>query len=201
MSISLLCTWCVLFSIICWQLIIFSSTLPLKTTPEMKRLMRVYGSLKCLRNRTPKDPDKAAKVESVKRKFYRWFPDLDQRFERTEEGWYQPKAGHEEEMAYRERMRKSDQEKLVKKRVTKRASKKMANLPVVWVGVEESYVYVCVCMLEEGSLDLLVIICNPCNLLLATGACPVVSYTWCSGTLRLRGGRSYPVFCADAWFI
>jgi len=97
----------------------------------MKRLMRVYGSLKCLRNRTPKDPDKAAKVESVKRKFYRWFPDLDQRFERTEEGWYQPKAGHEEEMAYRESMRKSDQEKLVKKRVTKRASKKMANLPVV----------------------------------------------------------------------
>ena len=58
---------------------------PLKTTPEMKRLMRAYGSLKCLRNRTPKDPDKAAKVESVKRKFYRWFPDLDQRFERTEE--------------------------------------------------------------------------------------------------------------------
>ena len=104
---------------------------PIQLTPEMKRLMRVYGSLKCLRNRTPKDPDKAAKVESVKRKFYRWFPDLDERFERTEEGWYQPKAGHEEEMAYRERMRKSDQEKLVKKRVTKRASKKMANLPVV----------------------------------------------------------------------
>lgn len=35
---------------------------------EMKRLMRVYGSLKCLRNRTPVDSGRTAKVESIKRK-------------------------------------------------------------------------------------------------------------------------------------
>ena len=91
---------------------------------EMKRLMRVYGSLKCLRNRTPVDSGKAAKVESIKRKFYRWFPDLDERFERTPEGWYRPRAGHEEEMKYREAMRKEDQESLVRKRNTKRTSAK-----------------------------------------------------------------------------
>ncbi|KAL9181625.1 hypothetical protein ACHAXT_010430 [Thalassiosira profunda] len=91
---------------------------------EMKRLMRVYGSLKCLRNRTSSASDKAASVkpESVKRKFYRWFPDLDERFERTEGA----KAGHEAEMAYREGMRKADQESLVKKRNSKRASGKLA---------------------------------------------------------------------------
>eukprot|EP00584_Thalassiosira_punctigera_P000803 CAMPEP_0172534852 /NCGR_PEP_ID=MMETSP1067-20121228/7079_1 /TAXON_ID=265564 ORGANISM="Thalassiosira punctigera, Strain Tpunct2005C2" /NCGR_SAMPLE_ID=MMETSP1067 /ASSEMBLY_ACC=CAM_ASM_000444 /LENGTH=230 /DNA_ID=CAMNT_0013319699 /DNA_START=161 /DNA_END=853 /DNA_ORIENTATION=+ len=92
---------------------------------EMKRLMRVYGSLKCLRNRTPVDSGRTAKIESVKRKFYRWFPDLDERFIRTPEGWYKPKGGHEEEMRYREAMRKEDQESLVKKRNTKRASTKL----------------------------------------------------------------------------
>ena len=94
---------------------------------EMKRLMRVYGSLKCLRNRAPKggvDSQSTAKAESIKRKFYRWFPDLDERFVRTEEGWYVPIAGHEEEMAYRERMRKGDQDSLIKKRNDKRSSKK-----------------------------------------------------------------------------
>lgn len=91
---------------------------------EMKRLMRVYGSLKCLRNRTPVDSGRSAKVESIKRKFYRWFPDLEERFDRTPEGWYRPKAGHEEEMKHREAMRKEDQESLVRKRNSKRSSSK-----------------------------------------------------------------------------
>lgn len=93
---------------------------------EMKRLMRVYGSLKCLRNRTPVVSGKTAKVDSIKRKFYRWFPDLEERFVRTEEGWYRPKMGHEEEMRYREAARKGDQENLVKKRNSKRSSAKRA---------------------------------------------------------------------------
>jgi len=92
---------------------------------EMKRLMRVYGSLKCLRNRTPVDSGRTAKMESVKRKFYRWFPDLDERFVRTPEGWYKPKGGHEEEMRRREIMRKEDQECLVKKRNSKRSRGKL----------------------------------------------------------------------------
>mmetsp|Transcript_9464 Transcript_9464/g.20494 ORF Transcript_9464/g.20494 Transcript_9464/m.20494 type:complete len:250 (+) Transcript_9464:144-893(+) len=92
---------------------------------EMKRLMRVYGSLKCLRNRTPVDSGRTAKMESVKRKFYRWFPDLDERFVRTPEGWYKPKGGHEEEMRHREMMRKEDQECLVKKRNLKRSGGKL----------------------------------------------------------------------------
>lgn len=88
---------------------------------EMTRLMGVYGSVKCLRVRNRKnDPTKAAKIDSIKRKFYRWFPDLDERFERTPEGMYEPKAGHEEELKYREMMRKQDQDKLVKKRLTTR---------------------------------------------------------------------------------
>jgi len=91
---------------------------------EMKRLMRVYGSLKCLRNRTPVDSGKAAKIDSVKRKFYRWFPDLEERFVRTPEGWFRPTIGHEEEMWYREAMRKSDQDSLVKKRNSRRSSTK-----------------------------------------------------------------------------
>ena len=98
---------------------------------EMKRLMRVYGSLKCLRNRLPVDAGKAAKAESIKRKFYRWFPDLEERFVRTEDGWYRPKAGHEEEMQYREAMRRGDQDCLVKKRSAKRSSTKLNVPPAV----------------------------------------------------------------------
>ena len=94
---------------------------------EMKRLMRVYGSLKCLRNRTPKDSGKTVKLESIKRKFYRWFPDFEERFEKTPEGWYQPKIGHEHEMRYREEMRKQDQQVLVKKRNSRRESKLVAS--------------------------------------------------------------------------
>ncbi|KAL7543236.1 hypothetical protein ACHAXR_012520 [Thalassiosira sp. AJA248-18] len=98
---------------------------------EMKRLMRVYGSLKCLRNRTPVDSGRSAKVESIKRKFYRWFPDLEERFVCTPEGWYRPKAGHEDEMKHREAMRKQDQECLVKKRNSKRSSAKVNSPSVV----------------------------------------------------------------------
>ena len=93
---------------------------------EMKRLMRVYGSLKCLRNRTPKDSGKTVKLESIKRKFYRWFPDFEERFEKTPDGWYQPKIGHEQEMRYREEMRRQDQQVLVKKRNSRRESKLVA---------------------------------------------------------------------------
>ena len=91
---------------------------------EMQRLMRVYGPIKCLRNRTPKESGKDLKQDSIKRKFYRWFPDFDNRFERTPEGWYKPKYGHEEEMLYRADMRKQDQDELVKKRNTKRTARK-----------------------------------------------------------------------------
>ena len=99
---------------------------------EMCRLMRVYGSLKCLRNRTTKTTAKnnnvdecsvSIKIDSTKRKFYRWFPDLDERFVRNAEtGYYEPKAGHVNEMAYRESMRMSDQNKLVMKRLNGRSS-------------------------------------------------------------------------------
>lgn len=97
---------------------------------EMKRLMRVYGPLRCLRVRAPKEGSgKAAvavKAESVRRKFYRWFPDLEERFVRTSGGWYKPKVGHDEEMRYREVMRKADQECLVRKRNERRSRGKPA---------------------------------------------------------------------------
>ena len=99
---------------------------------EMCRLMRVYGSLKCLRNRTTTkaknsnnnvEECNSIKIDSTKRKFYRWFPDLDERFVRNSEtGCYEPKAGHVNEMAYRESMRISDQNKLVMKRLNGRSS-------------------------------------------------------------------------------
>ena len=97
---------------------------------EMCRLMRVYGSLKCLRNRTTTkttvnnnvEECNSIKIDSTKRKFYRWFPDLDERFVRNSEtGCYEPKAGHINEMAYRESMRISDQNKLVMKRLNGRS--------------------------------------------------------------------------------
>ena len=100
---------------------------------EMCRLMRVYGSLKCLRNRTTTkttaknnnnvEECSSIKIDSTKRKFYRWFPDLDERFVRNlETGCYEPKAGHVNEMAYRESMRMSDQNKLVMQRLNGRSS-------------------------------------------------------------------------------
>ena len=88
---------------------------------EMKRLMRVYGSTKCLRNRTPKESGKCTKSLSVKRKFYRWFPDFQERFVLQMPGaWYMPKIGHEAEMKYREELRKKDQEVIAAKRNAKK---------------------------------------------------------------------------------
>lgn len=87
---------------------------------EMKRLMRVYGPTKCLRNRTPIESGKCTKILSVKRKFYRWFPDFHKRFELQPCGaWYKPKIGHEAEMKYREDLRTKDQELLAAKRNAK----------------------------------------------------------------------------------
>lgn len=87
---------------------------------EMRRLMRVYGSIKCLRRRQKPEGDEGAKDDSVKRKFYRWFPDLDERFEKDAGGHYRPKFGHEAEMKYREEMRTVDGEDLTRKRVMRR---------------------------------------------------------------------------------
>ena len=84
---------------------------------EMRRLMRVYGPIKCLRKRqSAKGGEDNTKADSVKRKFYRWFPDLDDRFEKDKEGEYQPKFGHEHELQYREEKRTQDGETLAKKR-------------------------------------------------------------------------------------
>ena len=44
---------------------------------EMTRLMNTYGPIKCLRNRTSKNPSKEIKDASILRKFYRWFPDFE----------------------------------------------------------------------------------------------------------------------------
>ncbi|KAL7459080.1 hypothetical protein ACHAWC_010744 [Mediolabrus comicus] len=89
---------------------------------EMKRLMRVYGPIKC--RRKVKLVGAFTKDTSIKRKFYRWFPDFNERFELTPEGWFLPKFGHEYEMKYREAMRMSDQKVLVKKRCAKRCGPK-----------------------------------------------------------------------------
>mmetsp|Transcript_23720 Transcript_23720/g.51313 ORF Transcript_23720/g.51313 Transcript_23720/m.51313 type:complete len:293 (+) Transcript_23720:156-1034(+) len=83
---------------------------------EMRRLMHVYGSIKCLRKRQNPGGEENTKIDSVKRKFYRWFPDLDERFVKDDEGFYRPKSGHEFEMRYREEMRMKDGEILAKKR-------------------------------------------------------------------------------------
>lgn len=89
---------------------------------EMLRLMRIYGSVKCLRKRQNSDEGETmftkTRIESVKRKFYRWFPDLDERFTKDEHGMYWPNCGHEDEIRYREEMRKKDGEIIVTKRVT-----------------------------------------------------------------------------------
>lgn len=92
------------------------------TFEEMLRLMRIYGSVKCLRKRQNPDDGEVVytktRIESVKRKFYRWFPDLDERFTKDENGMYWPNCGHESEIRYREEMRKKDSEIIVTKRVT-----------------------------------------------------------------------------------
>ena len=68
------------------------------------------------------DSGKATKILSVKRKFYRWFPDFHDRFARQSGGWYKPLIGHEEEMSYREELRKKDQQVLAAKRLARKSS-------------------------------------------------------------------------------
>jgi len=87
---------------------------------EMKRLMRVYGPTKCLRYRKSKLQGNTNAL-SVKRKFYRWFPDIEERFEKTDLGWYKPRIGHEAEMKYREELRRKDQKLLTSKRSATRS--------------------------------------------------------------------------------
>jgi len=94
---------------------------------EMERLMSVYGSIKALRNRgAPKrkgsgekegsDKKVPVKRDSIKRKFYRWFPDFEERFSKDEDGHYQPVHGHEYEMKYRKEMRDKSVEDVSAKR-------------------------------------------------------------------------------------
>ncbi|KAL7483612.1 hypothetical protein ACHAW6_009255, partial [Cyclotella cf. meneghiniana] len=91
---------------------------------EMQRLMAEYGPIKTPRKRKIKDDSSdengtggTAKMESIKRKFYRWFPDFEERFVKNPDGFtYRPKAGHDKEVAYRLAMRNMDQEILVHKR-------------------------------------------------------------------------------------
>jgi len=87
---------------------------------EMQRLMNIYGSIKCLRKRQSTSSKETVKIETIKRKFYRWFPDLEERFERDEGGIYRPRFGHEFEMCYREEMRAKDGVILGKKRTSSR---------------------------------------------------------------------------------
>eukprot|EP00956_Cyclotella_meneghiniana_P014606 scaffold21961_cov67-Cyclotella_meneghiniana.AAC.5 len=90
---------------------------------EMTRLMRVYGPIKSTRESKKSADKKPVKLLSIKRKFYRWFPDFDDRqewFVQTKEGWYQPKIGHEAEMKYREAKRLEDEMAIIKYRVARR---------------------------------------------------------------------------------
>lgn len=99
---------------------------------EMKRLMNVYGPIKASRNRTNTNkkttpttiPIKEAKPESIRRKFYRWFPDFNVRFikSRTDDYGihYMPRIGHAEELEYRDLCRRRDTEVIIRKRNNKR---------------------------------------------------------------------------------
>jgi len=91
---------------------------------EMIRLMTQYGPIKSARKRKNKgntDNDEetggSTKMESIKRKFYRWFPDFEERFVKETDGiHYRPKEGHDGEVAYRLAMRNKDQKILTHKR-------------------------------------------------------------------------------------
>mmetsp|Transcript_34756 Transcript_34756/g.74030 ORF Transcript_34756/g.74030 Transcript_34756/m.74030 type:complete len:181 (+) Transcript_34756:133-675(+) len=98
---------------------------------EMNRLMRVYGPIKCLRNRSSKESGKTVKPESIRRKFYRWFPDFNERFVKTSDGWFKPQAGHQQEMRYREELRKKDKELLMAKKKLSRRPQISKEAPVV----------------------------------------------------------------------
>lgn len=88
---------------------------------EMQRLMLAYGPIKTPRKSKccPNECGTAgnAKADSIRRKFYRWFPDFESRFVRNPDCMtYRPLAGHDEEVAYRKAMREKDKEILVHKR-------------------------------------------------------------------------------------
>eukprot|EP00984_Skeletonema_dohrnii_P020634 scaffold10115_cov95-Skeletonema_dohrnii-CCMP3373.AAC.7 len=93
---------------------------------EMERLMNLYGSIKAPRIRgaakkkkgSAEEGDKKVPVkkDSIKRKFYRWFPNFEERFTRDENGHYQPVNGHEYEMKYRAEMRQKSMTVVVTKR-------------------------------------------------------------------------------------
>eukprot|EP00984_Skeletonema_dohrnii_P020637 scaffold10115_cov95-Skeletonema_dohrnii-CCMP3373.AAC.10 len=92
---------------------------------EMERLMQLYGSIKALRIRAAAKKKGSAeegvkkvavKKDSIKRKFYRWFPNFEERFTRDENGHYQPVNGHEYEMKYRAEMRQKSMTVVVNKR-------------------------------------------------------------------------------------
>mmetsp|Transcript_11986 Transcript_11986/g.18449 ORF Transcript_11986/g.18449 Transcript_11986/m.18449 type:complete len:417 (-) Transcript_11986:145-1395(-) len=92
---------------------------------EMERLMNLYGSIKALRIRgaakkkgSAEEGDKKVplKKDSIKRKFYRWFPNFEERFTIDENGHYQPVNGHEYEMKYRAEMRQKSMTVVVNKR-------------------------------------------------------------------------------------
>jgi hypothetical protein len=85
---------------------------------EMERLMNVYGSIKALRNRGVKSgkTNGDLKKDSIKRKFYRWFPDLEERFCLDKDGRFQPIHGHEHEVKYRKEMRSKSSDLVAKKR-------------------------------------------------------------------------------------
>ena len=88
--------------------------------------MKVYGALTAVRNRGGAKKSKSSndketkqcpvKKESIKRKFYRWLPDLEERFYRDENGQYQPIHGHEQEVQYRKEMREKSFASVAKKR-------------------------------------------------------------------------------------
>lgn len=85
---------------------------------EMERLMNTYGSIKSLRNRGVKSgkTNGDLKKDSIKRKFYRWFPDLEERFCPDKDGRFQPIHGHEHEVKYRKEMRSKSSDLVAKKR-------------------------------------------------------------------------------------
>mmetsp|Transcript_34233 Transcript_34233/g.63100 ORF Transcript_34233/g.63100 Transcript_34233/m.63100 type:complete len:345 (+) Transcript_34233:146-1180(+) len=113
---------------------------------EMCRLMRVYGPIKCLRKRKSSAEGGGngavanTKIDSVKRKFYRWFPDLEERFVKDKGGFYRPKFGHMVEMCYRQDRRAKDGEILNKKRNRNRRRQQQQQRVVVVGGVERKTV-------------------------------------------------------------
>ena len=88
---------------------------------EMTRLMAEYGPIKTQRkSKCCQDECGTAgnvKIDSIRRKFYRWFPDFEERFVRNSDGiTFSPKAGHSREVKYRKEMREMDKQSLVQKR-------------------------------------------------------------------------------------